>query len=55
MRQNNEYYSNKFIMQEGQQVPMQSFIAKQSKKMLGFAILIGVLMLILNVVTHLSS
>jgi len=55
MRQNNEYYSNKFIIQEGQQVPMQSFIAKQSKKMLGFAILIGVLMLILNVVTHLSS
>ena len=49
-----EYYSNKFVLQEGVQVPMQKHMGKQWKKMFGCTMVVGICMLVLNFVTHLG-
>ena len=50
-----EYYDNKFIMRDGQQVQMLQYIDKQSKKTFRYAIIIGVCLLILSIITHFGS
>lgn len=49
------YYDNKFILRDGQQVPMTKHIDSQAIKMFKYTIVIGVCLLALSFFTHIGS
>ena len=47
-----QYYENKLVLHQGVQVKLSEYAGMQTKKIMGLAIIIGILMLVISLITH---